>query len=116
MSITENLAEFTVNLQYDQIPSEVIREAKRFIIDSLGCAVGGFTSEPARICRQLAREMSGSPEATIIGLNDRVSCSAAILANETMIRYLDFNDSLDLPKGPGNLAAVCLKVVSCFAY
>lgn len=104
MSITQDLAELTLGLQYDRVPSEVIREAKRLIVDSLACAIGGFASEPGKICRQLARELGGSAEATILGEKERVGCSAAILANGTMIRYLDYNDSLDISKGPGDLA------------
>lgn len=104
MSATRQLAEFAVGLGYDDIPPEVTREAKRVILDSLACAIGAFESPSARICRELAHELGGPPEAGILGERERVGCSAAILANETMIRYLDYNDTLHVPKGPGNMA------------
>jgi len=39
---------------YDDLPREVVRQTKRMIVDTLGCAVGAFHSEPARIARELA--------------------------------------------------------------
>ena len=104
MSISRGFAKLSLELTYDRLPAEVTREAKQFIVDSLACAVGAFHSEPGRICRQLAQELGGPPEATILGEKRRVGASAAILANEVMIRYLDYNDSLDIAKGPGDVA------------
>lgn len=104
MSISREFAKLTLQVKYDRLPPEVTREAKRLILDSLACAVGAFQSEPATICRELALELGGAPEATILGERHRVGCSAAVLANAVMIRYLDYNDSLDVSKGPADLA------------
>ena len=41
--------------------------------------------------------------ATLIGERDKVSVSQAMIANETMVRYLDFNDVLYFPKSPGKI-------------
>ena len=46
---------------------------------------------------------TAADEATLIGENSKVSVSSAIIANETMIRYLDFNDVLYFPKSPGKI-------------
>ena len=43
---------------------------------------------------EVAREHGGAGVATLIGERDKVSVSQAIIANETMVRYLDFNDVL----------------------
>src|SRR4051812_10427087 len=103
MSIARELSEAALRFQYDSIPPEVTREMKRFILDALACAIGAFESDPCRICRDFARE-SGGNEATLIGESSKVSVSSAIIANETMIRYLDFNDVLYFPKSPGKIA------------
>ena len=103
MSIARELSEAALGFQYDNIPPEVTREMKRFMLDALACAIGAFDADPCRICRDFARE-SGGNEATLIGENSKVSVSSAIIANETMIRYLDFNDVLYFPKSPGKIA------------
>ena len=103
MSIARDLSEAALSLKYDSIPPEVTREMKRFIVDALACAVGAFDADPCRICRDFARE-SGGNEATLIGESRKVSIASAIIANETMVRYLDFNDVLYFPKSPGKIA------------
>ncbi len=42
-------------------------------------------------------------EATLIGERGKVAVSSAIIANETMVRYLDYNDVLYFPKSPGKI-------------
>ena len=66
--------------------------AKRMIIDTLGCAIGGYTSEPAKIARDLASTVSSSQPCTIIGSGGTSSPDLATFANGVMMRYLDYND------------------------
>src|SRR5882672_5491280 len=103
MSIARELSEAALNFKYETTPPDVIREAKRFILDALACALGAFEADPCRICRDVARETGGKGEATLIGEAAKVSVSSAIIANETMIRYLDYNDVLYFPKSPGKI-------------
>ena len=103
MPIARDLSEAALNFKYESIPPEVIREAKRLILDALACAIGAFAAEPCRICREVAREHGGTGHATLIGERSKVSVSSAIIANETMVRYLDFNDVLYFPKSPGKI-------------
>ena len=63
------------------------------IIDTVGCAIGGYTSEPSKIARDLASEVTGHRRpVTIIGSGLTSSPELATFANGVMIRYLDFND------------------------
>ncbi len=104
MSITRELAEVALSIRYEALPSEVTREIKRFILDSLACAIGAFDAEPCVICRDVAREEGGRADATLIGETTKVGMAQAIYANEAMIRYLDFNDVLYFPKSPGKIS------------
>ncbi|MGA8819404.1 MAG: MmgE/PrpD family protein [Xanthobacteraceae bacterium] len=103
MSVTRELSEFALGIRYDDIPAHVTHEMKRFFIDALACAIGAFDAEPCRICRDVARENSGRPDATLIGETTKVSLSSAIIANGAMVRYLDFNDGYHFPKSPGKI-------------
>ena len=103
MSIARDLSEAALNFKYENLPPEVIREAKRLILDALACAIGAFDAEPCRTCRDVARVYGGVGEATLIGERGKVAVASAIIANETMVRYLDFNDVLYFPKSPGKI-------------
>ena len=105
MTITQQLADIALRFQYDTIPDEARDVAKRLIVDALACAIGGYHSETGRIVRDFALDYGPKPEASLIGTNLRVSCSAAIIANQAMLRYLDYNDDMPIAVGPGNLVA-----------
>ena len=105
MSFTKQLSEFAEGLTYENIPDEVRRETKRFLLDTLACALGAFDHPPSRIARDVAREMGGLPESTILGETSKVGWSAATVSNETMIRFWDFNDTYHFVKKPGDLGA-----------
>jgi 2-methylcitrate dehydratase PrpD len=51
--ILDLLSEYTISLEFEDLPKELIHEAKRRIIDSFGCAVGGFLGKPTKIIREL---------------------------------------------------------------
>ena len=44
--ITDDLVAFLVETGYESLPAEVVHEAKRCLLDSIGCAVAG--SRPTR--------------------------------------------------------------------
>lgn len=91
-TIVEQLSAYAAALRYEDLPSEVVHQAKRLILDSVGCALGGYWSEPARIARELASTVRSSEPVTIIGSGAKTSLELATFANGVMLRYLDFND------------------------
>ena len=50
----ERLARYAASLKYDDFPPEVVHQAKRLVVDSLGCGIGAFNSTPAKAVRELA--------------------------------------------------------------
>jgi len=91
-TIAEQLSSYAVGLSYDDLPPEVVHQAKRLIIDTLGCAFGGYDSDPARIAREVAATVTSKQPATVLVSNAASSPDLAAFANGVMIRYLDFND------------------------
>lgn len=87
------LTTYAAGLQFEDFPAETVHQVKRLMVDSLGCAIGGFTSEPAKAARDLAACVTGEATATVIGTRDRTTPDLAAFANGTMVRYLDFNDA-----------------------
>src|SRR5688572_30735648 len=91
-TLVEQLATHTAMLSFVALPRDVVRQAKRLIIDTMGCALGGYWSEPARIARDMASTVRSSEPVTVIGSGERTSPDLATFANGVMIRFLDFND------------------------
>src|SRR5688572_22636102 len=98
---TERLARYVTSLRYEDIGGQVIHEAKRHLIDSLGCAVGGYESEPAVIARRVAPAWSGVPSARLLGDGRSTTPEAAAFANSVMVRFLDANDTY-ITRGSGH--------------
>ena len=85
---------------------------KQRLIDTLGCAMGGYTSEPAVIARRVAAHQQGEPSARVIGTGARTSMEMATFANCVMARFLDYNDTF-ISTGSGHtsdMIPACLAV------
>ncbi|HZM45044.1 MAG TPA: MmgE/PrpD family protein, partial [Burkholderiales bacterium] len=65
-TVAENLGTYASTLRYEDLPAEVVHQAKRLVLDTLGCAFGGYDSEPARIARDLAGTVSSTQPATVL--------------------------------------------------
>jgi len=95
MDPTRELAKFVAEKEYEEIPKEVIEQAKLLIIDALGCGLGGFTqaSKEANWILELVREQGGNEEATVFCDGFRTSAANAALANSTIVHTIDFDDT-----------------------
>ena len=103
LSVGETLARYATGLRYEELPEDVIRIAKRAMLDTFGCAFGGFTAGPSKIAIKLANDVSAKQGATVLFSGIRTSPDLAIFANGVMIRYLDFNDAfVSLSHGAGH--------------
>jgi 2-methylcitrate dehydratase len=101
MSLAHKIADFACNTDYEDLSPESIHEAKRRLIDSMGCAMGAWLAEPAKIARNLASLSTSELAATVIGTRHTSTPELAAFANGTMFRYLDYNDTY-LSKEPAH--------------
>src|SRR4029450_13022313 len=90
---TEYLSDYACRLTYEDLSPEAVHQVKRTLVDSLGCAVGAFDSEPASIARRMASRVQGNPPARILGTAQESSKELAAFANTVLVRYLDCNDA-----------------------
>lgn len=44
-SVTQILARFAVETCFDDLPEDVIKQSKRIILDTIGAALGGYTTD-----------------------------------------------------------------------
>ena len=111
-SISRSISEFAVKLKYNDLPCDVIEEAKKFLYDSVGCAFGGSSTKDVKIIRDIYKKMRGSKEATVICFGDKLPALNSALINSLMIRALDYNDVYwkEDPSHPSDLIPVALAV------
>jgi 2-methylcitrate dehydratase PrpD len=76
----EALVNFIINTKYEDLPAEVAEETKYLIMDTIGIAVGGVTTDPGKMAIALAKRLGGPPEASIIGITGKISCANAVLS------------------------------------
>ena len=92
-SIAEQWAQYALSLKLEEVPQEVVHQAKRLYLDTLACAVGGYDSEVVRILHRVAEsDLRGPQEATVIGSGTLTTALNAVLLNGAMVRFLDAND------------------------
>ena len=107
--LARSLAEYACGLRFEDLPPGVVALAKRHVVDTLACALGGASSEPARIARAWVHDQGARGFAEVLGAGTTTAPDLAAFANGTMIRYLDFNDtylSREACHPSDNLAAV----------
>jgi 2-methylcitrate dehydratase PrpD len=90
-NLTEGLAKFAVETQWEDLPSNVVRDIKMLLLDSVGCALAGISTDPGKMIVALSKRLGGPPESSIIGVNGKVSCSNAALANGQLINTIDYD-------------------------
>jgi 2-methylcitrate dehydratase len=91
-TITATMSRWAAGLQYKRLSKDAVYQAKRFLLDSVGCALGGFQQHDVKIALQVLGEVAGPGKATVIGTGERVDAVSASLANALMIRCMDYND------------------------
>ena len=95
------LATYCQDLSFGDLSPGAIRAVKHRFIDSIGCAIGGYLSEPSKLARRLCRPVGSNFNARVIGSLVRTDPEMAAFANSIMVRYLDFSDSYRM-KGVGH--------------
>jgi len=91
-SISRKMAQFALSLQYDQIPDPARKEAKRFLLDSVGCALAALDNEDMQQAFEFIQMFGGHEQATIIGHGVKANLGNATLMNSLLIRAMDYND------------------------
>src|ERR1700758_2325388 len=87
-TITARMSRWAADLQYEHLSAEAIHQAKRFFLDSMGCALGGYQQHDVKIALAVLDEIAGPGPATVIGTGRRVDPVSASFANALMIRCM----------------------------
>ena len=91
-TITAAMSRWAAELEFEQIDEKAVHEARRYLLDSLGCAFGGYRQEDTLHALEVLEEIGGTGPATILGSGKKTDVVSAALANALMVRVMDYND------------------------
>lgn len=91
-TITAAMSRWAADLKFEDLGEKAVHEARRYLLDSLGCAFGGYRQEDVRIALEVLDDIGGKGDATIIGTAAKADPVTASLANALMVRVMDYND------------------------
>jgi 2-methylcitrate dehydratase PrpD len=94
MGVTDNLAAFICETRYESIPADVLQQGKRLILDTIGNAIGGFSTSGAKLALKALGKLGGTPESTVLVTSVKTSPQLAAFANMTLASALDSDDSI----------------------
>ncbi|MGB8063876.1 MAG: MmgE/PrpD family protein [Candidatus Sulfotelmatobacter sp.] len=91
-TVTARMSRWAADLGFQHVSPEAVYQAKRFFLDSMGCALGGYQQHDVKIALEVLDEIAAPGRATVIGTGRRVDPVSASFANALMIRCMDYND------------------------
>ena len=71
-TITATMSEWAASLQFEHLSADAVYQAKRFLLDSIGCALGGYQQHDVAIALEVLDEIAGPGKATLIGSGKRM--------------------------------------------
>jgi 2-methylcitrate dehydratase len=91
-TVTAKISRWAAGVKFQDLSKDAVYQAKRFLLDSVGCALGGFQQHDVKIALEVLDEVAGRGPATVIGTGKQMDPVSAALANALMIRCMDYND------------------------
>ncbi|GAA0235633.1 MmgE/PrpD family protein [Cryptosporangium japonicum] len=83
----------TFAAEADDLPAEVTDSVRKRVLDVLGIAAAAASLETSRAARRWAAEQGGKPEATAIGLAEKLPAAQAAFVNGVLAHSLDYDDT-----------------------
>jgi len=91
--VTRTLARYVLSVRYDDLPDPVRKEARRTLLNWMGCAVGGSRHETVDVAIAALAPFSGPAQATVLGRRERLDILHASLMNGISSHVYDFDDT-----------------------
>ncbi|TFG25559.1 MAG: MmgE/PrpD family protein [Promethearchaeota archaeon] len=93
MEATKTLSEFIISTDFEDLPKEVIEEAKLCFFDWLGVALAGANDPEIDSLFNVIELVGGNEQATILGKNVKSSILNATLINGMSSHVFDYDDT-----------------------
>ncbi len=93
MGVTAEIVTFVTRTKFNDVPEEVLRLAKGFVLDGLGVILAGTTERGSKILHAYVRQMGGKQECTILGTGFKAPAPKAALSNGVSGHAMDYDDT-----------------------
>lgn len=90
--VTAIMSRWASGVKFDDLSKEAVYQAKRFLLDAIGCALGGFQQPEVGIVLKVLNDVAAPGPATLVGSGNKLDVVHAAFANALMIRCMDYND------------------------
>src|SRR5258707_11877454 len=93
VTLTKTLCAHLAAAQFSDLSAAARREARRGVLDWVGCALAGSRHKTIDTLLAVLQETGGRPQATVLGRALKLGRLDAPLANGQMGHVLDFHDT-----------------------
>ena len=94
MNETQQLAEWLSGHRFENIPADILHEAKRALLNYLAATLGGCRHEAVDIAVNTVLSLEGASSAKLIGRTEKCDPLHATLINGISSHVDDFDDTL----------------------
>src|SRR4051812_8967832 len=94
--LTSSLARFIVTTRFEDLTEKVRHEAKRTLLNWVGCAIGACRENTINNVIAALAPFAGPGQATLLGRRERMDILNAALVNGISSHVLDFDDTRPL--------------------
>lgn len=92
MSISRKIAQYVLQLKYEDIPQDVMEYSKFALADYLAVTYVARDTHDAKIILNYANKINNAKDCSIIGHKEKFSASCAALVNGMISHALDYDD------------------------
>src|SRR5215471_16735578 len=93
MPETKALSSYIVSSRFEQIPGDVIHEARRALLNFIGCAVGGSREPAVDTAIRALTPFSGQPTASLLARRERFDPLFASVINGISGHVYEYDDT-----------------------
>lgn len=93
LNLTVDLCSFLSNVQYKDLPDAVVHEAKRGVLDWMGCALAGSTTDETDKLLGVLTAVSSNGPSNVFGRGIKLGLLEAPIANGLAGHVFDYDDT-----------------------
>ena len=93
-NVTERIAEWVAQAQFEDLPRRVTEEAKNQVLSVIASVHAGHFSDTGRAVSRTVKDWGGGKDATMMPSGERTSLHNALFANTALSMALDYDDYL----------------------
>lgn len=104
--LTSSLARFASTLNLGDVPADIKAEARRLLLDSIGCMIAATRTRMAPIAYGVAEFFGNGDVASVVGREQRASLAGALYANGRLANCMDLDETFPVDHHFGSAAVV----------